>query len=247
MSGSFSGPPSLSQERLHGVTTYPRSHLSSPWKPSKTTSFVSFEAWFEVDPSKNTNVYVSGLPPDITLEEFQTIMSKYGIIMVEEETEKPKIKLYMDDHGNPKGDGRCCYLKVSYPFPYIWAPFHKGLRLIRSFLICTVEPLITRSLGPWNYLVISGFSLYQGKSIKSWDQQNYLVIEDFVISDLVITRFHCTICHWARIDINHTINRNPSWSGALFVLHHSARKGYQRYSVFSLAFSAGALFTEGCD
>ena len=71
-------------------------------------------AWFEVDPSKNTNVYVSGLPPDITLEEFQTMMSKYGIIMVEEETEKPKIKLYLDEHGNPKGDGRCCFLKVRW-------------------------------------------------------------------------------------------------------------------------------------
>ena len=40
--------------------------------------------------------------------------------------------------------------------------------------------------GPWDheyYLVISGFSLYQGKkkqrNIKSWDQQNYLVIRGF--------------------------------------------------------------------
>ncbi|XP_071497265.1 17S U2 SnRNP complex component HTATSF1-like [Diadema antillarum] len=69
------------------------------------------KSWFEVDPAKNTNVYVSGLPLDVTLEEFQELMSKYGIIMVEEETEKPKIKLYLDEHGKPKGDGRCCYLK----------------------------------------------------------------------------------------------------------------------------------------
>ena len=39
MSGPYSGPPSLSQERIHGVTANPHSHLSSPWKPSKTTCF----------------------------------------------------------------------------------------------------------------------------------------------------------------------------------------------------------------
>ncbi|XP_063954481.1 17S U2 SnRNP complex component HTATSF1-like [Lytechinus pictus] len=69
------------------------------------------KSWFEVDPTKNTNVYVSGLPDDITLEEFQELMAKCGIIMLEEDTEKPKIKLYMDDQGRAKGDGRCCYLK----------------------------------------------------------------------------------------------------------------------------------------
>ena len=39
MSGPFSGPPSLSQKRIHGVTANPLSHVSSPWKPSKTTFF----------------------------------------------------------------------------------------------------------------------------------------------------------------------------------------------------------------
>jgi hypothetical protein len=34
-----------------------------------------------------------------------------GIIMVDEATRQPKIKLYTDDEGNSKGDGRCCYLK----------------------------------------------------------------------------------------------------------------------------------------
>ena len=31
-------PPSLSHERIHGVTANPLSRLSSPWKPSKTTT-----------------------------------------------------------------------------------------------------------------------------------------------------------------------------------------------------------------
>ncbi|XP_070568789.1 17S U2 SnRNP complex component HTATSF1-like [Ptychodera flava] len=69
------------------------------------------EGWFEMEDSKNKNVYVSGLPEDIMPEEFQEMMSKCGIIMLDEQTGEPKIKLYTDHLGNRKGDGRCCYLK----------------------------------------------------------------------------------------------------------------------------------------
>ncbi|XP_030648453.1 17S U2 SnRNP complex component HTATSF1 [Chanos chanos] len=67
--------------------------------------------WFDVEQDKNTNVYVSGLPPDITPEEFVEVMSKCGIIMRDPVTEEYKIKLYKDKEGNQKGDGLCCYLK----------------------------------------------------------------------------------------------------------------------------------------
>lgn len=69
------------------------------------------EGWFEVDGNKNPNVYVSGLPLDTTDEEFIEMMSKYGIIMQDPDTGKPKIKLYRDSNGQLKGDGRCCFLK----------------------------------------------------------------------------------------------------------------------------------------
>ncbi|XP_026864398.2 HIV Tat-specific factor 1 [Electrophorus electricus] len=67
--------------------------------------------WFDIEKDKNTNVYVSGLPPDITPDEFVDIMSKCGIIMRDPMTEEYKIKLYKDSEGNQKGDGLCCYLK----------------------------------------------------------------------------------------------------------------------------------------
>ena len=38
-----------------------------------------------MDNEHNHNVYVSGLPDDITIEEFAELMSKYGIIMENEE------------------------------------------------------------------------------------------------------------------------------------------------------------------
>ncbi|XP_054450835.1 HIV Tat-specific factor 1-like [Pteronotus mesoamericanus] len=67
--------------------------------------------WFHVEEDRNTNVYVSGLPPDITVDEFIQLMSKFGIIMRDSQTEEFKVKLYKDDQGNLKGDGLCCYLK----------------------------------------------------------------------------------------------------------------------------------------
>lgn len=69
------------------------------------------EGWFEVEGNKNPNVYVSGLPLNTSEDEFIEMMSKYGIIMQDPDTNKPKIKLYRDQNGQLKGDGRCCYLK----------------------------------------------------------------------------------------------------------------------------------------
>lgn len=70
------------------------------------------EGWFEVQESHNTNVYVSGLPFDITDEEFKELMNKCGLVMYDPRTRKPKLKLYRDENGEPKGDGRCCYIKI---------------------------------------------------------------------------------------------------------------------------------------
>ncbi|CAB1445203.1 unnamed protein product [Pleuronectes platessa] len=67
--------------------------------------------WFDIDDNKNTNVYVSGLPPDISNEEFAELMTKCGIVMRDPITEEFKVKLYKDKEGNLKGDGLCCYLK----------------------------------------------------------------------------------------------------------------------------------------
>ncbi|KAI3373214.1 hypothetical protein L3Q82_006529 [Scortum barcoo] len=46
--------------------------------------------WFDIDNNKNTNVYVSGLPPDISVEEFVELMSKCGIVMRDPITEEYK-------------------------------------------------------------------------------------------------------------------------------------------------------------
>ena len=42
--------------------------------------------WFELNEAKNTNIYVSGLPLDITLDEFKELMQqKGGIIAMDDE------------------------------------------------------------------------------------------------------------------------------------------------------------------
>jgi len=55
-------------------------------------------------------MYVSGLPEDITDEEFTNFMKKAGMIK-EDEQGNLKLKVYRDSNGQPKGDGKCCYLK----------------------------------------------------------------------------------------------------------------------------------------
>ncbi|XP_078740823.1 17S U2 SnRNP complex component HTATSF1, partial [Lampetra fluviatilis] len=68
--------------------------------------------WFDIEQEKNTNVYVSGLPTDITQEEFEELMSKCGIVVRDPVTGKLKCKLYRDSVTDTlKGDGICCYLK----------------------------------------------------------------------------------------------------------------------------------------
>ncbi|XP_052239188.1 HIV Tat-specific factor 1-like [Dreissena polymorpha] len=69
------------------------------------------EGWFDVNDEHNTNVYVSGLPFDITQEEFKEMMTKYGLVMYDPRSKQPKLKLYLDENGQPKGDGRCCFIK----------------------------------------------------------------------------------------------------------------------------------------
>jgi HIV Tat-specific factor 1 len=85
------------------------------------------EGWVNVDDEKNTNVYVSGLPLDITDDEFEEMMSKYGIIMKDPVNFKLKIKLYRDEANEAKGDGRCCYLMVSKSIHSIWFRTYKQL------------------------------------------------------------------------------------------------------------------------
>ncbi|GFY78696.1 HIV Tat-specific factor 1 [Trichonephila inaurata madagascariensis] len=68
-------------------------------------------SWFEVDDDHNTNVYVTGLPLDITEDEFVELMQKCGLVMKDPVTMKYKVKLYREN-GLLKGDGLCTYIKI---------------------------------------------------------------------------------------------------------------------------------------
>uniref|UniRef100_A0A8C0IHW9 RRM domain-containing protein n=1 Tax=Bubo bubo TaxID=30461 RepID=A0A8C0IHW9_BUBBB len=67
--------------------------------------------WFRVEEYRNTNLCVTGLPPDVTKDQFTQVTSKCGIVMRDPQTEEHKIKLYKDKEGNLKGDSLCCYPK----------------------------------------------------------------------------------------------------------------------------------------
>lgn len=60
--------------------------------------------------SKNTAVYVTGLPPDTEADEIVTRFSKFGLIEEDDEG-APKIKLYARDDGTFSGDALIVYFK----------------------------------------------------------------------------------------------------------------------------------------
>ena len=63
-----------------------------------TVSFLFAVGWFELEDSKNTNVYVTGLPFDITEDEYTELMSKYGIIKEDDNGVCVRVCVYVYVH-----------------------------------------------------------------------------------------------------------------------------------------------------
>ena len=61
---------------------------------------------------KNTAVYVTNLPSDTTADELAGVFSKCGVIAESMEHKTPRIKLYTDDAGAPKGDALIVYFRA---------------------------------------------------------------------------------------------------------------------------------------
>jgi len=59
----------------------------------------------------HANVYVEGLPPDITEAEMFSFFKRCGVIVTDLKTEKPRIKIYKNDDGTAKGSGLVTYVK----------------------------------------------------------------------------------------------------------------------------------------
>lgn len=60
---------------------------------------------------KNTAVFITGLPEDTTLPELEEYFGKYGVIMDDLFTGKPRIKMYDTDDGVFKGEALVVYLR----------------------------------------------------------------------------------------------------------------------------------------
>ncbi|KAF8474704.1 hypothetical protein BDZ91DRAFT_650345 [Kalaharituber pfeilii] len=61
---------------------------------------------------KNTSVYITNLPLDATVQEINAVFSKCGVISEEIDRGKPRIKIYTDADGNPKGDALVTYFRA---------------------------------------------------------------------------------------------------------------------------------------
>lgn len=61
---------------------------------------------------KNTAVYVSNLPLNTDVEELLRVFSRCGVVAEEIDGQKPRIKMYIDDQGNFKGDALIVYFRA---------------------------------------------------------------------------------------------------------------------------------------
>ena len=61
---------------------------------------------------KNTAVYVTSLPLDVTVQEVHEVFSRCGVIAEEIDKGKPRIKLYTDENENFKGDALILYFRA---------------------------------------------------------------------------------------------------------------------------------------
>lgn len=64
--------------------------------------------------SKNAKcwVYATGFPSDTSEEEVASFFSKVGILDIDPETQKPKVKLYRHSKGGIKGDASVCFARA---------------------------------------------------------------------------------------------------------------------------------------
>ncbi|SBT75368.1 RNA-binding protein, putative [Plasmodium ovale] len=59
---------------------------------------------------RNSSIYITGLPEDVTKEEIHNVFKKAGIIKIDAESTEPKIKIYHDENNNVKGDALVTYV-----------------------------------------------------------------------------------------------------------------------------------------
>lgn len=65
----------------------------------------------ELPGRKNTAIYITNLPLDVTETEINDVFSKCGVIAEEIDHGKPRIKLYKNEDGKTKGDALVVYFR----------------------------------------------------------------------------------------------------------------------------------------
>eukprot|EP01028_Stygiella_incarcerata_P012002 TRINITY_DN71_c0_g1_i1.p1 TRINITY_DN71_c0_g1~~TRINITY_DN71_c0_g1_i1.p1 ORF type:complete len:495 (-),score=148.64 TRINITY_DN71_c0_g1_i1:1222-2706(-) len=102
-------------EENPGATAGAQTNPSGIGKPStrrggkkRRPKSVLLTEWTEM--KVNTNVYVTNLPLDVTPDQLAEEFSMCGVIKVNEDG-TPRVKIYKDSNGNPKGDGLVSYAR----------------------------------------------------------------------------------------------------------------------------------------
>lgn len=86
-----------------------------PQKLKRTKKLIKTKAkkkakWYSA--RLNTNLYATGLPRDVTLDELKAFFEKAGVIRLDPATGEPRVKIYRDAAGDAKGDALVSFVNA---------------------------------------------------------------------------------------------------------------------------------------
>ncbi|KAK9475029.1 uncharacterized protein V1510DRAFT_409846 [Dipodascopsis tothii] len=61
---------------------------------------------------KNSALYITNLPRDVTYDELEQAVSRFGLVAEDISTGKKRIRIYTDDDGTPKGDALIVFFRA---------------------------------------------------------------------------------------------------------------------------------------
>ena len=108
LNGSFP-PASEAGSQVSEATAAPPNHPASKAGDGKKASKSAVVPSKPPKPQHNW-VYITGLPSDCTEQELLAHFSRVGLVALHPATQQPKLRLYRDAEGKPKGDASLCYI-----------------------------------------------------------------------------------------------------------------------------------------
>jgi hypothetical protein len=151
--------------------------------------------------TKSTNsIYITGLPLDITPEELLPFFAKCGVIKKDPETAQPIFRIYVNEEGKPKGDGRVTYYRPeSVPLAI---QILDGAEIRPGFPVKVSEAVFEQHAEPKGpkkpKAIKKKIKLYDQEKELTWDEDDnrHLILKHMFTQEEAWVRAHLPFFWW---------------------------------------------------